>query len=200
MNTPRFCPYSGCEAHFGPPEKPWFIRRGTYTAARDGRTQRYRCLLCGRSFSDATFSLDFHAHRRINYPLLFLLCVCCTGVRQVGRVMHLQRNLIGNRVMRLARQALAVQATFLRTRKLDEPVVIDGLRSFWISQYVPAITRNLNYGGLFRGSGPALCGLYPLLPHRPHLGDGARTPWSRPYCGSYARGHRHRRLTWILAA
>jgi len=39
--------------------------------------------------------------------------------------------------MRLARAALSLHCSFIRAHHLDEPAVIDGLRSFWISQYLP---------------------------------------------------------------
>jgi len=137
MKNPRFCPYSGCDAHFQPPTRRWFVRRGTYSSNRAGPTQRYRCLLCGRSFSDATFSIDFYAHRSIDYRQLLLLLCSCSGIRQIGRTMALHRGMVGNRIMRLARKAISVQSALMRRHLLDESVVADGLRSFWISQFVP---------------------------------------------------------------
>ena len=138
MKTPPFCPYSGCDAHFHPSSSTrWFVRRGSYRSARAGRTQRYRCLSCGRSFSDATFSIDFYVHRVVDYRQLLLLTASCTGVRQMGRTMGIHRGMVLNRIMRLARQAISLQTTFMRDHLLDEPVVADGLRSFWISQFVP---------------------------------------------------------------
>ena len=39
--------------------------------------------------------------------------------------------------MRLARQAIAVHAWLTVDSVLGEPVVVDGLVSYWVSQYVP---------------------------------------------------------------
>ncbi len=137
MKSPPFCPYSGCDAHFHPRSTHWFSRRGTYSSLRSGPTQRYLCLCCGRSFSDASFSIDYFARRRIDYSRLLGLLVSCTGIRQMGRNLGVHRQVIVNRIMRLARQSLSCQCSLMRPHRLSESVVADGLRSFWISQYVP---------------------------------------------------------------
>lgn len=113
------------------------MRFGTYRTRRSGEVQRYRCRYCARHFSDSTFSLDYYAKRRVDYSRLLSLVCSCSGVRQMGRILHVHRQTIGNRIMRLARQAIAVHACLTIDGVLGEPVVVDGLVSYWVSQYVP---------------------------------------------------------------
>lgn len=132
-----FCPFAGCEAHFYPPQRRWFARCGTYRTQRCGTVQRYRCHYCGHYFSDSSFSLDYYAKRRVNYSQVLKLVCSCTGVRQMSRILGVHRQTVSNRIMRLARQAIGVHAELTVDAGLREPIVIDGLVSYWVSQYVP---------------------------------------------------------------
>lgn len=98
--------------------------------------QRYRCRCCGRYFSDSSFSLDYYAKRRVSYSRVLKLVCSCTGVRQMSRILGVGRQTVSNRIMRLARQALSVHAGLTIEKGLGEPVVIDGLVSYWVSHYV----------------------------------------------------------------
>lgn len=137
MKRPPFCPQAGCPAHYQPPEPRWYDRFGTYYSRRSGRVQRYRCRYCGRHFSDSSFSLDYYAKRRVDYSHLMNLVCSCSGIRQMSRILHVHRQTVLNRIMRLARQAIAVHSQLTVDGKIEEPVVVDGLVSYWVSQYVP---------------------------------------------------------------
>ena len=137
MRRPPFCPQAGCEAHFQPPDLRWYDRYGSYHSRRCGRVQRYRCRYCGQHFSEATFTLDYYAKRRVDYSRLMSLVCSCSGIRQMSRILHVHRQTVSNRIMRLARQAIAVHSRLTADGVLGEPVVADGLVSYWVSQYVP---------------------------------------------------------------
>ena len=55
----------------------------------------------------------------------------------MSRILHVHRQTVSNRIMRVARQAIAVHAWLTVDSVLGEPVVVDGLVSYWVSQYVP---------------------------------------------------------------
>ncbi len=137
MKRIMFCPYRGCQAHFEPPDHPWFVRCGTYCSNRSGKTQRYRCKCCARYFSDSSFSLDYFAKRRVDYSRVLKLVCSCTGIRQMSRILGVHRQTVSNRIMRLSRQAMSVHCQLTIEMGLTEAVVIDGLVSYWVSQYVP---------------------------------------------------------------
>lgn len=137
MKRIMFCPHTGCEAHWGGASGRWYQRCGSYRTRRSGRVQRYRCKCCAGYFSDSSFTLDYYAKRRVSYARVLKLVCSCTGVRQMSRILGVHRQTVSNRIMRLARQAMSVQATLAVEQGLTEPVVIDGLVSYWVSQYVP---------------------------------------------------------------
>lgn len=132
-----FCPHPGCEAHWAGPSGRWYVLCGSYRTMRSGRVQRYRCRYCGRYFSDSSFTLDYYAKRRVSYSRVLKLVCSCTGVRQMSRILGVHRQTVSNRIMRLARQAMSLHSKLTIEMGLCEPVVIDGLVSYWVSQYVP---------------------------------------------------------------
>ena len=137
MQTPQFCPNSGCEAHHEPPRSRWWVRNGTYSSALRGRIQRYRCSLCGRGFSTQSFDIDYYAKRRVDYHRLVGLVGSCCGVRQMARYLGVGYETIGNKIMRFARQAVALQSAVMDGLSVREDLCADGLQSYWVNQYVP---------------------------------------------------------------
>ncbi len=137
MQTPQFCPNNGCEAHHEPPKSRWWTRNGTYSSVLCGRIQRYRCSLCGRGFSTQSFDIDYYAKRRVDYRKLVRLVGSCCGVRQMARYLGVGYETIGNKIMRFARQAVAVQVVVMDGLSVREDLCADGLQSYWVSQYVP---------------------------------------------------------------
>jgi hypothetical protein len=137
MYHPPFCPHRGCPAHFTPPRARWWARRGFYTSRCGGRVQRYRCRLCGRSFSRQSFSIDYYAKRRLSYRQLQRLLRSCCGIRQSARLLGVYPATVLNKIMRLSRQAIAAHAGLLDRIELEEDLAADGLESYWCSQYFP---------------------------------------------------------------
>ncbi len=134
---PGFCPRSGCTAHYDPPADRWWSRDGSYSTLLSGIVLRFRCRLCGKRFSTRSFSIDYYAKRSVSYPQLLGHLSSCCGVRAAGRQLQVDHKTIMNKFMRFARQALAAQALLLDQSILGEDLVIDGIQSFWISQYFP---------------------------------------------------------------
>ena len=137
MVRPPFCPYRECSAHHITPPGRWWVRRGYYRTQLNGEVARFRCKCCSRGFSAQSFSLDYYAKRRLDYRRLMGLLISCAGVRQSARYLGVSCGTVENKVMRLARQALAAHSELLESMQLEEDLCADGLQSYWVSHYVP---------------------------------------------------------------
>jgi transposase-like protein len=135
---PPFCPNRHCIHHDGPPPaERWYYGGGFYHTRAFGPVRRYRCRACGLSFSDQTFSLDYHIKHPVNYRRLFEAVVGGAGLRTIARQLSVSHQLVTNRLARLARQDLALQAELLAGHHLCENLAADGFESFVASQYEP---------------------------------------------------------------
>ena len=137
---PPFCPNRNCIHHRRLPPAGagrWYRLAGSYSTKAFGPVQRYRCRACRRSFSAQTFALDYFIKLPIDYRELFSRITSGSGLRSIGRKLQLSHQIIGNRISRLARQALALQARLLVGFALDEDLAADGFESFVASQYEP---------------------------------------------------------------
>ena len=138
ISTPPFCPRFGCPAHFTPPVGvKWWERNGTYYTALTGAVRRFRCHICRRGFSEQTFHIDYYAKRRLDYARVGAEVSSCMGIRAIGRSHGVDHKTVGNKLMRLARQAMAAQAQLWDAVTLEEDLVADGFESYWVSQYFP---------------------------------------------------------------
>ena len=137
MHAFTFCPNPDCPYHTHAPSERWFVAAGTYHTKAFGQVQRFRCRLCGTSFSTQTFSLDYFAKRSIPYPQLELLSSSSMSIRALARFFCASCATIQNRIDRLSRQALALHCRLRRYATPSEPVCIDGFVSFDVSQYFP---------------------------------------------------------------
>lgn len=145
MATPLFCPNKDCSCHIDPdaPEsrllrqRDWFKRSGTYETKVRGEVQRYTCKVCGRGFSDQTFSLDYYVKRTINYNRLAQSIESCASVRACARLLRCSCDSVTNRSSRLARQCISVHTRVLAAVEHQEDMAADGFESFAVSQYHP---------------------------------------------------------------
>jgi transposase-like protein len=144
---PPFCPNPRCPWHTAADTRGWRVqRRGARAVQRAPRpTRRFRCLHCGRWFSDATFSLDYWKKKPGLAPRLYPLIVDGKALRQAARTLGVGPSTVKRHERQLARQALLHLERALRRllRRLAEPVEIDGLRTFAGSQYEPAEVNTL---------------------------------------------------------
>ena len=145
MTRPPFCPNRACPCHIDP-ETPqavellrrrWFKRNGTYPTMVRGPVVRFKCLVCGRGFSEQTFSLDYYVKRIIDYRRLSKLLCSCSGVRAASRSIGCSCDSVTNRTSRLARQCISAHTRLLEETELGEDQAADGFQSFSVSQYFP---------------------------------------------------------------
>ena len=137
ISTPPFCPNPDCDAHHVPPDRRWWKAHGHYHTKMTGDVRRFRCVLCGRGFSEQTFHIDYFAKRRIDYAALIAGLTSCCGIRALGRIYGVDHKTVMNKIMRFSRQAMAAQAMISDHLRLTEDLVVDGFQSFWVSQYFP---------------------------------------------------------------
>jgi len=138
MFTPDFCPNQHCRYHFkGPEGRRWYYRSGYYSTKAFGQVQRYRCRRCGFHFSQQTFHLDYHVKKPVSYRQVFEGITGGGGLRGIGRCLQISHQGIANRIGRLARQGLAIQAILCAELVLQENLAADGFESFVSDQYMP---------------------------------------------------------------
>ena len=145
MTRPPFCPHRDCPLHLDPlspdsrilAHRRWVKRDGYYTTAVRGPVRRFRCLLCGRGFSEQTFSIDYFVKRTIDYQRIESSLCTCRGVRASARSLGCSPDSITNRTSRLARQCISAHSRIISRLSPDEPFAADGFESFSVSQYFP---------------------------------------------------------------
>lgn len=104
MRSPEFCPNPECEYHLRPPsEFIWYRLIGSYKTKLNGKVQRFRCVRCGRTFSEQTFSLDYYVKRKVSYREILEHINSRVGIRKTGRLLGVSHQCISNRIRRLNR-------------------------------------------------------------------------------------------------
>ena len=145
-----FCPNPLCELHLSEPPPGWFKPFGFYSTRTFGLTPRFRCGSCGRTFSSQTFSIDYYAKRRVDYPDLLSRHASSESLRALSRNLGLSCGTVQNRLERLARQGIALHGRLRRFADPKEAVCIDGMVSFDVSQQFPnEITVSITSGSRF---------------------------------------------------
>jgi transposase-like protein len=100
------CPSSECISSPNPsPKLKPFIRNGAFFRKSDSRyVQRYRCQICGKQFSNATFSPEyFQKKRRLTHPLSLLLNSAVTQ-RRCAKILQVNLKTVVRRYRYLAQQ------------------------------------------------------------------------------------------------
>ena len=137
-----FCPNPSCSAHrLDPPRTDWYVFYGFHMTKAFGRVQRYRCRICGKTFSDQTFLLNYWLKKPTDFKALGREINSSASSNFIGRHHRFSSDSMRIRHDRLARNALFLQSMFTDGISIDEPVVADGLESFVQSQFFPI---NLN--------------------------------------------------------
>jgi hypothetical protein len=138
FDRPPHCPNERCPSH-GEPEACWgWTRAGFFRRqSRPHRIQRFRCVHCGRYFSEQTFRSTYWLKRPELLELVFHDLVKCVAYRQVARQHHASPDTIARQALRLGRHA---QLFHERLRPaIAEPCALDGFQSFEWSQYHPTL-------------------------------------------------------------
>jgi len=138
MLIPPFCPNADCPNHTAPPAHgQWFYLAGSYDTKAFGTVTRFRCQRCGKTFGEQTFRLDYYAKRKLSYQQIFQHLTNCGGIRATARIIGVHHSAITNRIGRMARQAMALQAELIAGFTPKEALVTDGFESFVSDQYQP---------------------------------------------------------------
>lgn len=134
-----YCPHTSCPRHHLTQDEPYteFIAWGSYSTVAFGEVSRFRCTVCGHTFSSQTFRVDYYAKRVIDYSDLLYRLVSTSSLSAIGRVISASADTVSNRISRAARQALAFESRLSRGRNLSEDLAADGFESFCVSQYFP---------------------------------------------------------------
>jgi len=127
---PSHCFYNGCESkkvaaskEGVSPKSGVIVRKGYYFRFSDSRRiSRFQCLLCKRTFSQASFSSCFgQKKRRVNEPLRKLLAANATH-RGAARILGISRHTIAKKALFLGIQAKRWNDNFLRRRTSKVPI------------------------------------------------------------------------------
>ncbi|MBI9102327.1 MAG: hypothetical protein JEY99_07930 [Spirochaetales bacterium] len=110
---------------------------GTYPSRAFGTVHRYRCKACGMTFSSQTFSIDYYAKKRVSYVRLLQHLNSASGLGDISRFFNLRVETLENRLERVARVGLAIEAALEKHLPCTENMTADGFETFSYSQYYP---------------------------------------------------------------
>ena len=191
---PAFCPWPECPEHRRTTRGYRFARQGVYATKRRPKIPRFRCLVCGRSFSRQTFSTSYYLKRpELLVPVAAGL-VAGSAHRQIARSLACAGSTVTRLSARLGRHALLLQSLALEhlRGRLCEDLAADHFETFEFTQDLPfgVLTLVGRDSWFVYGVDPA-----------PHARTGHRTPEqearrrARPrrasrggYRGSFRRG------------
>jgi len=93
---PPRCPAPSCAAHADPQaaesDADFYTRHGSYQPkCRAQRVPRFKCKLCGKTFSRQTFRMDYCDNKPFHNALLFKLLASGLGLRQSARILGISR-------------------------------------------------------------------------------------------------------------
>ena len=138
MSLPPFCPSTSCQNHLKPQTLDWFRPYGFHLTKAFGLVPRFKCLDCGRTFSAQTFSIDYYAKRIVDYHDLAGRHSGSMSLRGTARTIKASCGTVQNRLERLDRQIIALQADLRTKAAPTEAICIDGFVSFDGSQFFPS--------------------------------------------------------------
>ncbi len=143
---PPHCPNRHCP--FYQPSADWhYIFGGWYRPpAYGGPLPRYRCGCCRRTFTARTFDATYWLHRWDLFVPIVRQSVAGSGLRQIGRTLHVSYGTVARHLARAGRYCLVFHRHLLRDITLREPIAFDGFETFEYSQYFPC-HLNIAVGG-----------------------------------------------------
>ena len=116
------CPHKSCQNHSKT------IKDGSFFRKSDSRIiQRFKCKSCGRRFSSETNKLEYYQKkRRVNYPLLKLLC---SGVsaRRSAIILNINPKTVDRKLKYLAKKARGKTAKYLKKSSKAKHIIFDDL-------------------------------------------------------------------------
>ncbi len=136
-SVPPFCPNPQCVSRTR--SRPWrYQKKGFFDRIyRPYRVQRYVCLHCHRNFSSQTFSTTYWLRYTDLLETLFHRLVGGSCLRQISRELGVTHRTLQLQAERLGRHCLLFHERLRPRTAPDEPLVLDGFRTFEHSQYWP---------------------------------------------------------------
>lgn len=175
---PPHCPNKSCLMPYLKARRfcegsPPYIVKGREFRLDGSIRQRFLCKYCHRSFSDATFDLNFRFQKRarINHRIFFGVLHNRSN-RSLARELKVSECLVRTRVLRLSQMALLRHHEFISQIKINEDIAYDGLEAFAHSQYEP---NNINQA---IGANSLFCYLFNFSPMNR---KGRTSPRQRKY-------------------
>lgn len=103
MFEPPRCPWRACSAHSNP--GPDFCERwGSYhPKCRPAPVPRFRCKLCGRTFSRQTFRHSYHDHKPYLNAVVFDRFSAGAGIRETARRLKITRRNLTAKLHKISR-------------------------------------------------------------------------------------------------
>jgi hypothetical protein len=139
MHIPPYCPNPDCEFHSyeAAAHTQFWALCGSYTTKVRGSVQRFRCIHCGKGFSERTTSIDYFTKKNLNYGEILRATTAGESLTSIARNLGCSIGSVQNRQDRLGRNCIAMHARLLHGHKLIEDLCADGFESFDRSQYFP---------------------------------------------------------------
>ena len=192
--TPPHCPWAGCRQHPLPTGSAFRWRKdGSYRRkAAPHVVARYRCLSCGKRFSQQSFSCTYYLKRPdLIVPVAWGL-LAGSAHRQIARPLRCAPSTVTRLTARLGRHTLLLLAQALRELgEITEPVVLDHFETFELSQDFPVgIATAVGHRSWFvYGLDPAVHGRAGRLApaQRERLARRKQRPRRGGYRGSFHR-------------
>ena len=133
---PPFCPHPECPAHQPEGREYRYYRHASYFRKSDGRfVPRFRCLDCGGTCSQATFSTTYFLKRPELLPQIAAGLQAGSAHRQLARSLGCAPTTVMRQAARLGRHAILLLAFALdQFDSIEESVVYDDLETFAYSQ------------------------------------------------------------------
>jgi len=151
--VPPHCPNPSCDFHRD--ADGWqYKRAGTHhRQAEPHLVPRFQCKACRRSFSSQTFSCTYWLKRPDLLTPIYAAEVGCAGHRQIGLQLGVAHATVQRQIERLGRHCLLAHEQW-RTkggaRITEEPVIMDGLRTFargqcWVVEITNLVASRAYY-------------------------------------------------------
>jgi transposase-like protein len=123
------------------PKSGLIVRKGSFFRKSDSkRISRFQCLICKRTFSQASYSDCFRQKkRRLNEPIRSALVAQGT-YREISRMFGISRNTVKEKVLFLRKKAIRWQEEFLKEYSAKSPIrdiQFDEMETFERSKCLP---------------------------------------------------------------